>query len=96
VLVDKLLGDHRPAGYFVQTKSHNAVAAAVQQGRADWGVAINTIAEQYGLGFTPLQPEKYDFVIPKARYARPVVRAFRELLADPSVRQQLQGMGFDA
>ena len=96
VLVDKLLGDHRPAGYVVQTKSHNAVAAAVQQGRADWGVAINTIAEQYGLGFTPLQPEKYDFVIPKARYARPVVRAFRELLADPSVRQQLQGMGFDA
>jgi putative molybdopterin biosynthesis protein len=96
VIVDRLLGDHRPAGYAVQTKSHNAVAAAVQQGRADWGVAINTMAGQYGLGFTPLQPEKYDFVIPKARYARPVVRAFRDLLADPSVRQQLRGMGFDA
>jgi len=96
VIVDALLGEGRPPGYAVQTKSHNAVAAAVKQGRADWGVAINTVAEQYGLDFTPLQPEKYDFVIPKARFARPVVRAFRDLLADPSVRRQLQGLGFDA
>ena len=96
MIVDALLGDSRPPGYAVQTKSHNAVAAAVLQGRADWGVAINTIADQYGLGFMPLQPEKYDFVIPKARFARPVVRAFRDLLADPSVRRQLQGLGFDA
>ena len=96
VIVDKLLGDHRPPGYAVQTKSHNAVAAAVQQGRADWGVAIQTIAEQYGLDFMPLQPERYDFVIPKARLERPAVRAFRDVLADPSVRQQLSAMGFDA
>ena len=31
----------------VQTKSHNAVAAAVSQGRADWGVAIDTVAHAY-------------------------------------------------
>jgi putative molybdopterin biosynthesis protein len=96
VVIDKLLGDRRPPGYAVQTKSHNAVAAAVQQARADWGVAIGTIADQYGLGFIPLQPEQYDFVIPKARFERPAVRAFRELLADPSVRAQLRGMGFAA
>ena len=51
ILIDKLLGGRRPPGYGVQTKSHNAVAAAVQQGRADWGVAIDTVARQYGLGF---------------------------------------------
>ena len=44
ILIDRLLGAHRPAGYGVQTKSHNAVAAAVQQHRADWGVAIDTVA----------------------------------------------------
>ena len=27
---------HRPPGYAIQAKSHNAVAAAVSQGRADW------------------------------------------------------------
>ena len=40
ILIDRLLGGARPAGYAVQPKSHNAVAAAVAQGRADWGVAI--------------------------------------------------------
>jgi putative molybdopterin biosynthesis protein len=96
MLVDRLLGDRRPRGYGVQTKSHNAVAAAVQQRRADWGVAINTIAEQYGLGFIPLQQEQYDFVVPTARLARSEVRLFRDIVADPSVRKQLAQMGFYA
>jgi putative molybdopterin biosynthesis protein len=94
VILDKLLGDRRPPGYAVQTKSHNAVAAAVQQGRADWGVAINTIAEQYGLECIPLQQEQYDFVIPKARLERASVRLFCDVLADPSVRRELRAMGF--
>jgi len=94
VLVDRLLGDRRPRGYGVQTKSHNAVAAAVQQRRADWGVAINTIADQYGLGFIPLQQEQYDFVIPSARMTRSAVRLFCEIVADPEVRDELAQMGF--
>jgi putative molybdopterin biosynthesis protein len=94
VLVDKLLGAHRPPGYGVQTKSHNAVAAAVHQGRADWGVAIDTVARQYGLGFIALQEEHYDFIVPKSRLERPAVRAFRELLGDPGVREQLTQLGF--
>ncbi len=51
VLVDELLAGARPAGYANQPKSHNAVAAAVAQGRADWGVAIEPVAALYGLGF---------------------------------------------
>ena len=40
ILIDRLLGGAKPPGYQGQAKSHNAVAAAVAQGRADWGVAI--------------------------------------------------------
>ncbi|HEX6018302.1 MAG TPA: molybdopterin biosynthesis protein [Burkholderiaceae bacterium] len=94
VLIDKLLGQHRPPGFGVQTKSHNAVAAAVHQRRADWGVAIDTVARQYGLGFIALQEERFDFVVPESRLERPAVRAFRELLADAAVRTQLTGLGF--
>jgi molybdate-binding protein len=66
---------HRAAGRLrVQTKSHNAVAAAVAQGRADWGVAIDTVARQYGLGFIAAQEERYDFVVPTSRLERPAVR----------------------
>ncbi|HMO47045.1 MAG TPA: molybdopterin biosynthesis protein [Rubrivivax sp.] len=94
VLIDRLLGTRRPPGHGVQTKSHNAVAAAVQQRRADWGVAIDTVARQYGLGFLALQEERYDFIVPKARLERPAVRAFRKLLADPAVQEQLRQLGF--
>ena len=95
ILADRLLGDRRPAGYAVQTKSHNAVAAAVSQGRADWGVAIDTVAHAYHLSFIPLQAEQYDFVIPRARAARGAVQAFRDVLSDPSVRERLGALGFD-
>jgi putative molybdopterin biosynthesis protein len=94
VLIDSLLGPHRPAGYGIQTKSHNAVAAAVQQGRADWGVAIDTVARQYGLAFIELQEEHYDFIVPKGSWDRPAMRAFRELLTDRAVQEQLRQMGF--
>lgn len=94
ILIDQLLSGHRPPGYAVQTKSHNAVAAAIAQVRANWGVAIDTVARQYDLGFIPLQEEHYDFVIPKDRLKRPAVLAFRALLEDNQIRSQLGEMGF--
>src|SRR4029078_5875049 len=45
VLMDSLLDGARPPGYANQPKSHNAVAAAIAQGRADWGLAIEPVAK---------------------------------------------------
>jgi len=94
VLIDGLLGGAQPPGYAVQTKSHNAVATAVAQGRADWGVAIETVSRLYGLQFIPLQEEHYDFAIPESRWARPAVQRFVELLQDPEVTEGLAALGF--
>ncbi len=94
IIVDRLLGEHRPAGWGTQTRSHNAVAAAVGQGRADWGVAIDTVARQYGLGFIPLQEEQYDFIVPTERMNRPAVRTFCAVLNDREVRAELSALGF--
>jgi putative molybdopterin biosynthesis protein len=94
VLIDRLLGGAKPAGYIAEARSHSAVAAAVAQGRADWGVAIEPVARDLGLGFIPLRDERFDFVVPKARLDRPAVVAFRELLADPDVRAELRRLGF--
>lgn len=94
VLIDRLLGPAKPAGHSHQTRSHNAVAVAVAQERADWGVAIETMAKFYGLGFLPLQEELYDFIIPTARFERPAVRRFRELLSNPAVIDDLARLGF--
>jgi putative molybdopterin biosynthesis protein len=95
ILIDRLLGQTRPPGYAVQTKSHNAVAVAVSQGRADWGLAISTVARMYGLAFVPYQPEHYDFVVPRSRMDRPAVLRFRKLLDDPAVVTELCELGFE-
>ncbi len=94
-IIDRLLGGARPHGYAVQPRTHNAVAAAVVQSRADWGVTLDTVARSAGLGFIPVQHEQYDFVTPIARAQRPGVIAFRALLAEPSVRAALANLGMN-
>ncbi|HEY8014049.1 MAG TPA: substrate-binding domain-containing protein, partial [Dongiaceae bacterium] len=94
ILTDRLLAGAKPSGYWAQPKSHNAVAVAVAQNRADWGVAIESVARQYDLGFLPLQDEHYDFAVPKARSDRPAVQRFRAVLQDATVRAALTALGF--
>lgn len=94
ILIDRLLDGALPAGYGVQAKSHNAVAAGVAQGRADWGMAIQSVADLYGLGFLPFQAEHYDFVVPVERMDRPAVRAFAEALQRDGIRSRLEALGF--
>jgi putative molybdopterin biosynthesis protein len=94
ILLDRLLAGARPAGYWAQPRSHNAVAVAVAQGRADWGMTIATLARDYGLGFIPVQDEHYDFAVPRTRLHRPPVQRFCALLADAAVRAALAARGF--
>jgi putative molybdopterin biosynthesis protein len=94
LLIDRLLEGARPAGYWSQPKSHNAVAVAVAQNRADWGVTIESVARQYDLGFVPIQDEHYDFVVPKVRFNRPPVQKFRAVLEEPSLKERLATLGF--
>jgi len=93
VLIDRLLGGARPHGYAVQPRNHNAVAAAVAQRRADWGLTLETVARNAGLGFLPVQHEQYDFVVPRARGDRPAVVAFKALLQQPATREALMRLG---
>lgn len=96
VLIDRLLGDRRPAGYPYEPRSHYAVAAAIAQGRADWGVTIESVARDADLRFEPLQAEEYDFVVPESRFDRPAVRLLREILSDSQgeLRRALADQGF--
>jgi putative molybdopterin biosynthesis protein len=92
-LIDRLLAGAKPPGYAVQPRNHNAVAAAVRQGRADWGVTLDTVARHARLGFIPLQLEEFDFVAPKTRADRPPIRAFRALLSNATTREALTRLG---
>jgi len=96
ILIDRLLDGRKPPGHAYGPRSHYAVAAAIAQGRADWGVTIETVAREAGLRFRPLHPERYDFAVPAARWDRPAVRQLRGLLDDPesTLRRSLTGAGF--
>ncbi len=95
VLIDKLLNGARPPGYSNQPKSHNAVAAAIAQSRADWGLAIEPVAKLYGLGFLPVSPEHYDFLVVEDRRERPAVQAFLAALRDEQIRASVRALGME-
>jgi putative molybdopterin biosynthesis protein len=104
ILIDRLLsdapGDGEPRGYSVQARNHNAVAAAIRQGRADWGVAIEGVVQRganerdAALGFQFLLDEQYDFAVSSARSQRPAVLAFLRLLEELAIREHLRRLGF--
>ncbi len=94
ILLEGLLSGARPVGYANQPKSHNAVAAAVAQGRADWGMAIENVARLYGLDFLPIADEHYDFFLADARRDRPAVKAFIAALMSAEARHLLVELGF--
>ena len=94
ILIDRLLGGARPDGYWNQPRSHNAVAAAVAQHRADWGMTIAPVARAAGLGFIPFAEEHYDFALVALRKQRPAVQAFLDALSSDRSRSQLEQAGF--
>jgi molybdopterin molybdotransferase/putative molybdopterin biosynthesis protein len=94
ILIDRLLAGARPDGYWNQPRSHNAVAAAVAQHRADWGMTIAPVAHASNLGFIPFAEEHYDFALVKARKQRPAVQAFLDALASDAGRAALEQAGF--
>jgi putative molybdopterin biosynthesis protein len=47
----------------------------------------------YGLGFLPVAPEHYDFLLVEARRERPAVQAFLAALKDPATRERINALG---
>jgi putative molybdopterin biosynthesis protein len=98
VLIDALLRDAAVTepqdGRHTQARSHHAVAAAVAQGRADWGVTLDVLATANGLAFLPLREESYDIVIRASRADRPAVAALRDVLQSEAGREALRQLGF--
>ena len=93
VLLDGILVDYKPPGFLSEAKSHNAVAAAIAQSRADWGMAIRSVADNLNLGFFPYQDEEYDFVISLQSMSKPAVSTFLQILTNQATRQALADMG---
>jgi putative molybdopterin biosynthesis protein len=84
----------RPPGWSATYRSHTAVAAAVAQGRADYGVCLEPVARAAGLRTRPWKEERYDFLVPADRWDAPGAVALRDALGRPEVRGALERAGF--
>jgi putative molybdopterin biosynthesis protein len=89
---DKLTESLR--GYDTEAKSHNAVAASIALRKADWGLAIDTVAHDYRLAFSFMRDEHYDFVIPADKLTQPAIQCFLDLLRHDTARAGLTRLGF--
>jgi molybdate-binding protein/DNA-binding transcriptional regulator YhcF (GntR family) len=80
------------AGYDVEVTSHGDVAQAVAQGRADAGLAIETVAYNYGLGFAALVWESYDLVLTSEIWELPAVQGLIRWLKLPGTKFTIEQM----
>ncbi|MBC7114438.1 MAG: molybdopterin molybdotransferase [Archaeoglobi archaeon] len=76
-------------GYDVVVKTHSSLAYYISTGRADAGIGLRYVAEQYGLFFTPISSEEYDFLIQKDRLEEPAVQEFLEVLRSREFSESL-------
>ena len=77
-------------GYEVELSTHNAVAAAVRDGKAGAGLGIKTVAESKGLDFLELQREEFDFLCRQEVLETESGKEFREALAGERFQDLLE------
>ncbi|MGC9009646.1 MAG: molybdopterin biosynthesis protein [Sulfolobales archaeon] len=95
MMLKELIGEEDPAkyikGYTYEAKTHTAVAAAVEMGRADVGIAIEAVVDLYkDLDFIPLTEEIYDFVIPRDRFGKRSVQKVLDTLRSDVFKIELE------
>ncbi|RLE62725.1 MAG: molybdopterin biosynthesis protein [Thermoprotei archaeon] len=69
-------------GYNVEVSTHESIALAIVEGKADVGVGIRYVAEKYNLDFTRIKYENYDFLIRKSFMKSSIFRVFNRLLTE--------------
>jgi putative molybdopterin biosynthesis protein len=84
------------AGYDTRATGHLEVAAAVEAGLADAGVASEPAALAYGLAFVPLTAERFDLIIPANMTGTREVQGLLRVLSSSWLLGQLASLpGYD-
>jgi len=81
------------AGYAREAGGHLSVASTVASGQADAGVGVEAAATALGLGFVPLEQERYDLVIPNHFLDHNGVQVLLDLLRQPGLRRRVETLG---
>jgi putative molybdopterin biosynthesis protein len=72
------------------------LALAIREGAADAGLAIESAARNFGLGFIPLKVERFDLVMPRREYfSADVQRLFACIMGETFARHAASLAGYD-
>lgn len=86
----------RIPGYGIEVRRHLDAGIEVLAGRADAAPGIRAVAGLLGLGFVPVQRERFDLLVPRARYFDRGVQLFLGMLVDARFRALADGFeGYD-
>lgn len=94
-LLDRLLeragvAPARVRGYGRLAPGHLAAAYAVARGEAACCIATRSAALAFGLGFVPLEQERYDLILRRESLDSPRVQAILDTLQRASLRRRLE------
>lgn len=87
------LGEGDVAMLAVPARSETDVAHAVAGGKADAGLAIETVARQFRLGFVPLAEERYDIAIGRRAYFTPPFQTLLGFARSPAFAERAAELG---
>jgi excisionase family DNA binding protein len=74
-------------------RTHLDLALAIQEGKADAGLAVESVARQLRLAFLPLHRERYDLVVKRRDYFEPAFQALLNFARTPAFAQRANEMG---
>ncbi|GGR07285.1 substrate-binding domain-containing protein [Deinococcus ruber] len=80
-------------GYSDEVPSHLEAAALVASGQADAAPGPRSTAQALGLGFVPVQRERFDLVVPGAHLQHPAIAALLLAVQQPDFRAELAALG---
>lgn len=83
----------RITGYEVEARTHWEVGLHVLQGRADVGVAVQSVAELLGLSFTEMVEERFDLLVSKELYFAKPVQALLDVVTSPELQERAAALG---
>lgn len=83
----------RLPGYGDEVGSHLEAAARVAAGTADAAPGPRSAAQALGLGFVPLQRERFDLVVPLAHRTHPALLALLQAVRSSTFRAELATLG---
>jgi len=84
--------ESRVKGYDTEFRTHDDVAMAISDGRADVGLLIEGIAKAYGLHYVPVTWERFDFVVRNSNLGSSRINVFINALRSRELKEVLDGL----